>query len=410
MNVKFLQLLNSHGDESRPQHRAGEIATATLRVGSLLGAKFVAVLLALVSVVVVATSVLVIIVVAASGVSASGSLHTISEIPPIAATAYTVAATAAQAELGCTISPAVVAAIGWAESRHGSGRLDGYGDASPPIIGIALDGVSTALIFDTDNGRLDGDTTYDRAVGPTQFLPATWASWGQDGNADGIVNPQNITDAAKATAWYLCLRTSTDLSDPTTLSQAILRYNRSQQYLAKVLAKAAEYQALMAAPGVGGDPTALLAHPGFTGSQRAVADLESGQVDPRLISILYNLASQQPIYVGTIKTGHYQCVGGGSLEANPTTCKESHHWHWRGADISIVSQAPVSSQNYSAYSLVNHMATLPVDSPLRPAEVGSPWPQFNPLGGFFHDEDHLDHLHLAVCGPRIRYGVVVDNC
>ena len=39
------------------------------------------------------------------------------------------------------------------------------------------------------HGRLDGDDTWDRAVGPMQFIPSTWAWSGRDGDGDGVAQP-----------------------------------------------------------------------------------------------------------------------------------------------------------------------------------------------------------------------------
>ena len=44
----------------------------------------------------------------------------------------------------------------------------------------------------------------DRAVGPMQFLPASWARYGADGNGDGVRDPHQLDDAALAAAAYLC--------------------------------------------------------------------------------------------------------------------------------------------------------------------------------------------------------------
>ena len=102
----------------------------------------------------------------------------------------------------------LLAGIGRVESGHGTfstSVLDPAGTTSPAIIGIPLNGGnSTAVITDTDGGVLDGDTTHDRAVGPMQFIPSTWARYAADGNGDGMADPQNLYDAAHAAATYLC--------------------------------------------------------------------------------------------------------------------------------------------------------------------------------------------------------------
>ena len=62
--------------------------------------------------------------------------------------------TLGEEELGCVIHPAMVAAIGWVESRHGSDRLDAFGHANPPIVRVPLDGGDGVdLIRDTVDTR-----------------------------------------------------------------------------------------------------------------------------------------------------------------------------------------------------------------------------------------------------------------
>ena len=112
-----------------------------------------------------------------------------------------------QADPGCNLPWTLVAAIGRVESnhgRHGGNVLNTEGVATPGIYGPRLDGASTARISDSDGGHLDGDTAFDRAVGPMQFIPGTWRVVGVDGDGDGTKNPQDIDDAALATAVYLC--------------------------------------------------------------------------------------------------------------------------------------------------------------------------------------------------------------
>ncbi|MFJ6440486.1 lytic murein transglycosylase [Streptomyces sp. NPDC091649] len=136
---------------------------------------------------------------------------------------------------GCGLPWQLLAAIGKVESGQASGgRVDARGTTLTPILGPALDGRGFALIRDTDDGAYDGDRSYDRAVGPMQFIPSTWAAWGADGNGDGRRDPNNIHDAALAAGHYLCAG-SRDLTRRADLDRAILSYNRSDTYLRTVL-------------------------------------------------------------------------------------------------------------------------------------------------------------------------------
>ncbi|WP_272902654.1 lytic murein transglycosylase [Nocardioides sp. WS12] len=170
---------------------------------------------------------------------------TSSQIPAVALASYQRAATVmAAADESCGIAWPVLAAIGKVESDHastGNSVLQDDGVAKPGIIGVRLDGSrSTAQISDTDGGRYDGDKSFDRAVGPMQFIPSTWGVVGVDADGDGQRNPQDIDDAALAAAVYLCSGTG-DLSTPAGLRPALLRYNNSGLYAETVLAIADSY-------------------------------------------------------------------------------------------------------------------------------------------------------------------------
>lgn len=166
---------------------------------------------------------------AATGDAAAG-------IPATVLDAYRKAEAAlGQAKPGCNLPWELLAAIGKVESgQAGGGNVDASGDTITPILGPALNGNGFAHIKDTDNGAFDGDSTYDRAVGPMQFIPSTWAWAGRDGNGDGAANPNNIYDAALAAGHYLC-RFGWDLSTEDDLRRAILSYNNSTDYLNTVL-------------------------------------------------------------------------------------------------------------------------------------------------------------------------------
>jgi membrane-bound lytic murein transglycosylase B len=167
-----------------------------------------------------------------SNVSTSG-------IPAAALAAYQRAETVINsADQGCHLSWQLIAAIGRVESDHGrtnGNSLDSKGVAQPGIYGIALDGShGTTRISDTDAGQYDADAKFDRAIGPMQFIPSTWSVVGVDADGDGQRNPQDINDAALATAVYLCSG-SDDLSTSAGQEGAVFRYNHSQSYVDLVL-------------------------------------------------------------------------------------------------------------------------------------------------------------------------------
>jgi membrane-bound lytic murein transglycosylase B len=146
----------------------------------------------------------------------------------------------------CRLSWSTLAGVGKIESdhgRHGGSMLDEGGTAVPGIFGIALDGVTTAHVPDSDDGAIDGDPDSDRAVGPMQLIPQTWRNWHVDGGADGVEDPQNIDDAAVAAANYLC-RSSIAMDTEDGWRAAISAYNSSDTYLANVAAAAVPYAQL----------------------------------------------------------------------------------------------------------------------------------------------------------------------
>jgi hypothetical protein len=289
---------------------------------------------------------------------------------------------------------------------------DDNGNVSPPIIGVPLNGLGgTRRILDTDDGELDGDTTYDRAVGPMQFIPSSWRIFGRDGNGDRVADPHNIFDAALAAAVHLCSPNPVDLNaDGDALYDAIFAYNNSTEYVADVLARIQQYDLAFGASSRGPvDVDGLLANPNLSLSANARADLQAGLIDPRAVTMLAVIAQTTPIYVCCLKSGHAQCIGGGSRASNPN-CSESHHWYGRGIDISTVGGEAVDNGNGAARAIVDMLAAWPVDDVFRPEEVGSPWADYDALPGFFNDADHEDHLHLGWCGVRWSNGTYGTTC
>ncbi len=151
--------------------------------------------------------------------------------------AYWMAISAAPAQ--CHLSVSLLSAIGQVESGNLAGReLDAGHRVIPEVLGPVLDGKQHKAIADTDDGRLDGDTVWDRAVGPMQFLPASWRVAGVDMDGDGRRDPQDIFDAAGTAMVYLCAG-GRDLATSQGLREAVLSYNHSTEYLQQVLVQKA---------------------------------------------------------------------------------------------------------------------------------------------------------------------------
>ena len=185
----------------------------------------------------------------------------------------------------CHVSWRTIAAVASVEGLHGEyggRRLQPDGRPTQRIIGIALNGQtvdnfgnSTANLADTDGGRYDGDPLHDRAVGPLQFIPDTWARWGRDGDGDGERDPQDIDDAALSAGAYLCNYGS--LRDWETWAVAIFGYNHSNAYVNSIKASLDRVQRLRL-PGFEGEE--LLRQPTPSGVWVPRADEPEPEPEP----------------------------------------------------------------------------------------------------------------------------------
>jgi hypothetical protein len=179
-----------------------------------------------------------------------------SDIPRRVLQAYVRAAEQTTRRLpGCHLTWATLAGFGRVESDHGQHHGDAVGPdgrESWPIIGPPLDGSpGVRSIADTDHGVLDGDTTWDRAVGPMQFLPSLWKATGLRASGDGHApDPQNIDDATLTAAAYLC-SAGGDLAVPAKWWQAAFTYNNSVAYGRAVFSAADAYARVAATVKVG---------------------------------------------------------------------------------------------------------------------------------------------------------------
>lgn len=167
-------------------------------------------------------------------------------IPPVAADAYQRAASIlGEARRGCGLTWPILAGVGWVESAHGEASgssLGPDGGMTVPMFGPASSG------SDSDGGAIDEMAIVDRGVGPMQFMPALWGTYGVDSDSNGTRDPQNIHDAALALAVFLCTGTL-DLTKSEQVSLTLARFNGVSEYASRVLAAAEFYRAQPVAVG-----------------------------------------------------------------------------------------------------------------------------------------------------------------
>ncbi|HEY1570034.1 MAG TPA: lytic transglycosylase domain-containing protein [Pseudonocardiaceae bacterium] len=131
---------------------------------------------------------------------------------------------------GCRLPWWLLAGIGKIESNQAeNGEVDANGTTLRPILGPVLNGSSGFANLPTAGGG------FQRAQGPMQFIPSTWARWGQGGNIN------NVYDAALAAGRYLCSGGG-DLSQPADQATAVFSYNHSDSYVQIVLLWANAYR------------------------------------------------------------------------------------------------------------------------------------------------------------------------
>lgn len=133
----------------------------------------------------------------------------------------------------------LLAGIGAKESGHGTTRGaaadEDTGEVAPAIYGVPLDGSPSirALPIGSWLGWFGLTGPWQQAVGPMQFLPATFSAWAADIDADGVADPHDIDDAVATAANYLCGGRTGAVDDERA---AVRRYNNDESYVDEVIA------------------------------------------------------------------------------------------------------------------------------------------------------------------------------
>jgi membrane-bound lytic murein transglycosylase B len=144
----------------------------------------------------------------------------------------------------CQLNWTTLAGVGQIESVHG--RAGGAvllpdGRSDPAIVGPLLDGKhGRPLVKDTDAGAYDGDSHFDRAMGPLRLMPTLWRATAVDANGDGILDPYNIFDSSLTLARAFCSGNE-DLRVRADWNRAIGRYHSGVAYARLVFETADDY-------------------------------------------------------------------------------------------------------------------------------------------------------------------------
>jgi hypothetical protein len=222
------------------------------------------------------------------------------------------------------------------------------------------------------------------AMGPMQFLGATFRAYGIDGNQDGRTDVYDPADAIPGAARLLRANGA-----PRDYRRAIFAYNHADWYVEDVLAAAARYRGALR--GARADDlariranrdnvAALLRNRRITLTPLQRADLQSGTIDPRLVTILTALAGDHTIVVTALKSDH---------------APGTNHEAGRAADIGSVDGSLCHGSRHGPCArVVRWLAHVRGD--LRPTELIYAWdPDPVDPRDFADPLGHHDHIHIG---------------
>ncbi len=141
----------------------------------------------------------------------------------------------------------------------------------------------------------------------------------------------------------------------------------------------------------------LIHNPNFKPSANAQTDIESGQVDARIVRTLLTLTEKHTINVSLIKTGHP--LGPRTPGGYPNS-----HFYYRAVDITAVDGISIQEHGGDPAILDVGRILRGIPPQERPDHIFGPQEWHTALRypastGFrsdpFHNSIHVDHIHLS---------------
>ncbi|MBC6458793.1 lytic transglycosylase domain-containing protein [Actinomadura sp. HBU206391] len=118
------------------------------------------------------------------------------------------------------------------------GYLDLYRQAATGCSGLSWTVLAAIGQIESAHGRNAGRSSAG-ALGPMQFMPATWRAYGVDGDGDRRADIMNPYDAVPSAAKYLCANGAG--RGGQSLYKAVFAYNHAHWYVRDVLELAKAY-------------------------------------------------------------------------------------------------------------------------------------------------------------------------
>ena len=239
--------------------------------------------------------------------------------------------------------------------------------------------------IESDFGRgMTPETTGE--TGPMGLEPDQWKRYGVDGDGDGLVTRDSPWDGVATFARLIWSEGSVE--------EALFAHNHAAWYVEAVTRDANRLagkceKSKSAWTILYPRPTTNATEINWDNLQIlnpvALADIESGRLDPRVTNLLAYLTARYRILVSSLRSDHSMLTTSGNV---------SNHYYGRALDIAAVNGIPCTDMSYdSPCSQVGRLlVALPAGA--RPTELIYGYDLDGP-GPAFAMADHRDHIHAG---------------